>query len=278
MPLETFTYITSLVNTNPNGATDGKNEGDDHLRGIKTALLNSFPNIDAACTATPAQFNALSLITSALVEVAGAQIITGDKTFNGVSTFGGNTVLNGALSGTSVDTDTTLAANSDTKVASQKATKAYVDGNPSSMQNAALGSFTQVNVTTTTLTTLGILAYTPKYITSTIVAIYYCPILWNSTAAGSTNDLFATISLYDNTTLKANFGQIGENNVSSTVTDPRYQPLNSETMITWFSNTTGAALSLRPKVQCSDSAAGDNYNNGFNYAGFGRMLVFEIAP
>lgn len=36
-------------------------------------------------------------------------------------------VINTGVSGTAIDTDTTLAANSDTKLASQKATKAYVD-------------------------------------------------------------------------------------------------------------------------------------------------------
>ena len=36
-------------------------------------------------------------------------------------------VLNTGVSGTAIDTDTTLAANSDTKLASQKATKAYAD-------------------------------------------------------------------------------------------------------------------------------------------------------
>lgn len=38
-----------------------------------------------------------------------------------------NPVLNGDVSGTAIDTDDTLAANSDTKIASQQAVKAYVD-------------------------------------------------------------------------------------------------------------------------------------------------------
>jgi len=56
MPLEVFTFISSLVRTNPTG-TDGVNQGDDHIRGVKQAIQDSFPNIDAAVTATPAQLN-----------------------------------------------------------------------------------------------------------------------------------------------------------------------------------------------------------------------------
>ena len=122
MGLETFNFLDSLNVSNPDGAVDGKNEGDNHIRGIKTTLKNSFPNVNAAVNPTPTEFNRLVGITSALIESAGAQSLAGDKTFNGA------VVLNGALSGTSVDTDGGLAANSDTRVASQKAVKTYVDG------------------------------------------------------------------------------------------------------------------------------------------------------
>ena len=60
MTVESFTYITSLNNANPNGATDPKKEGDDHIRGVKTTLLNSFPNINAAVTKTSAEINDLA--------------------------------------------------------------------------------------------------------------------------------------------------------------------------------------------------------------------------
>lgn len=57
MPLETFSFITSLNASNPVGASDVKGQGDDHLRGIKFTLLASFPNIDAAMTLSSAQLN-----------------------------------------------------------------------------------------------------------------------------------------------------------------------------------------------------------------------------
>ena len=41
MALETAEYITDLVITNP-AAGDAKSQGDDHLRLLKTTLLNSF--------------------------------------------------------------------------------------------------------------------------------------------------------------------------------------------------------------------------------------------
>lgn len=50
-------FINAFVNTNPVGATDPKSQGDDHLRGIKNILINTFPNITGAVTATQAQLN-----------------------------------------------------------------------------------------------------------------------------------------------------------------------------------------------------------------------------
>lgn len=63
MPLEDLTgpdkFITSLVVTNPTPGDDPV-EGDDHIRGEKNVLVNSFPNINAAVTATPAAINQLT--------------------------------------------------------------------------------------------------------------------------------------------------------------------------------------------------------------------------
>ena len=59
MGLESVTYISDLDGSNPPGG-DPKSQGDDHIRNIKTGILNSFPNITGAVTATQAQINALS--------------------------------------------------------------------------------------------------------------------------------------------------------------------------------------------------------------------------
>jgi hypothetical protein len=63
MGIETFNYIDSLDTANPT-ATDNVSEGDDHLRGIKTTLKNSFPNINAAVTATDEELNFTDGVTS----------------------------------------------------------------------------------------------------------------------------------------------------------------------------------------------------------------------
>ena len=50
MGLESSTYIDGLVATNPLG-TDNRNQGDDHIRLIKSTIKNSFPDVnDAALT------------------------------------------------------------------------------------------------------------------------------------------------------------------------------------------------------------------------------------
>lgn len=45
MGLESPTYVSDLVPTNP-VSTDLRSQGDDHLRNLKTALQNTFPNAD----------------------------------------------------------------------------------------------------------------------------------------------------------------------------------------------------------------------------------------
>jgi hypothetical protein len=60
MGLETpFTnkYIDDLVPANPIGGTDPKSQGDDHIRGIKLVLQNSFSKISGAVLADEAELN-----------------------------------------------------------------------------------------------------------------------------------------------------------------------------------------------------------------------------
>ncbi len=67
MGLETLTgsvYINALVATNPIGASDPKSQGDDHIRGIKNVLLNTFPNITGAVNATQTELNLLDGVTA----------------------------------------------------------------------------------------------------------------------------------------------------------------------------------------------------------------------
>jgi hypothetical protein len=60
MPLEDLTgasYITDLNELWPLGGTDYPSAGDDHIRGIKNVLRNSFPNIAGPVTASDTEIN-----------------------------------------------------------------------------------------------------------------------------------------------------------------------------------------------------------------------------
>lgn len=65
MALETATYISGLVSTNPL-SSDPKSQGDDHLRLIKSTLQATFPNITGAVTATHTELSYVSGVTSGI--------------------------------------------------------------------------------------------------------------------------------------------------------------------------------------------------------------------
>lgn len=69
MPLESVTYISDLVSTNPVNATDQVSQGDDHIRNIKTGLLNTFPQLTGAVTATQAELNILDGVTATAAQL-----------------------------------------------------------------------------------------------------------------------------------------------------------------------------------------------------------------
>lgn len=66
MPAESANYISQLVKTKPTGG-ESISEGDDHLRVIKTAVIQSFPNVNSAVTSSPAELNAVGKTASDLV-------------------------------------------------------------------------------------------------------------------------------------------------------------------------------------------------------------------
>jgi hypothetical protein len=47
MPIEAFQWISNLVSAYPQGG-DTKSQGDDHIRGVKQTLQNTFPDADRA--------------------------------------------------------------------------------------------------------------------------------------------------------------------------------------------------------------------------------------
>ena len=129
-----FTYIDGLEVANPT-AGDPRSEGDDHLRGIKTAVKGTFPNIGAAAvTGTAAELNVNTGVTGGTVTASKTVVVDGSKD---IGTFG--TVTAAAFKGTtSIATaagavitefsiDGTMAGNSDVHVPTEKAVKTYAD-------------------------------------------------------------------------------------------------------------------------------------------------------
>lgn len=87
MPLESATYISDLVATNPT-ATDGMQQGDDHIRLLKSTIKTTFPNVNGAVTATDEDLsNVAGLYTGGVLTVNPAA---------GATTVGGYIVLKGA--------------------------------------------------------------------------------------------------------------------------------------------------------------------------------------
>lgn len=129
MALETGTYISDLVATNPT-ASDPKSQGDDHLRLVKSTVKATFPNVTGAVTPTHTQLNYVGGVTSALqtqIDTKGAiagQAWTGAHTFV-TQTAGDNSTkaattayANAAVSveaGIRATADSTLQTNIDAK-------------------------------------------------------------------------------------------------------------------------------------------------------------------
>tara|TARA_R110002020_G_scaffold469043_1_gene693766 strand:+ start:611 stop:1630 length:1020 start_codon:yes stop_codon:yes gene_type:complete len=95
MGLESATYISQLVDTNPT-ASDPVSQGDDHLRLVKSVLQSQFTTLGAAAvTTTAAELNLLDGVTS-LGDVAGP----GSSTDNAIVRFngtGGKTIQNSTV-------------------------------------------------------------------------------------------------------------------------------------------------------------------------------------
>ena len=79
MPLETVTYISDLVPTNPIGG-DAAATVDDHLRLIKKAAKNTFPDADKPFrlpqVLTQADYNALSTKEQKFYVISDAQAVS----------------------------------------------------------------------------------------------------------------------------------------------------------------------------------------------------------
>jgi microcystin-dependent protein len=72
VPVETFNYLDSLNVNNP-PTSDGLVGGDDHIRGIKATLKNTFPNLTGPVNSTQAQIDAIvALLVNGVLRGNGA--------------------------------------------------------------------------------------------------------------------------------------------------------------------------------------------------------------
>ena len=77
MPLEEGEYVADLIATNPTGS-DTKQFGDDHIRLIKRALLNTFPTANSSIRLQSRRIERITVDTVLTLETeSSTQIITG---------------------------------------------------------------------------------------------------------------------------------------------------------------------------------------------------------
>jgi hypothetical protein len=93
MAIETFEFIDDLNAANPT-ATDNVSEGDDHLRGLKTTLKNTFPNVTGAITATETELNYVDGVTSNIQTQLGTKLPLAGGTMTGDVSLGDNVNAN----------------------------------------------------------------------------------------------------------------------------------------------------------------------------------------
>jgi hypothetical protein len=104
MALETGTYISDLVVTNPTAA-DVKSQGPGHFQLIKNTLKNTFAAITGAVTATHTELNLLSGLAGAVVSTTASQSLT-NKTITD-PTFGNSNIR--GIKGAAFNSELTLA-------------------------------------------------------------------------------------------------------------------------------------------------------------------------
>jgi hypothetical protein len=75
MGLETGTYISDLNSSNP-AAGDAVNEGDDHIRLLKSTIKASFPSITGAVSATHTELNLIDGVTATTTELNYVDVTT----------------------------------------------------------------------------------------------------------------------------------------------------------------------------------------------------------
>lgn len=144
MPLETGTYISDLVTSNPVG-TDTIDKADDHLRLIKSTVKNTFPNISGAVTPTHTDLNKLTSTGSpqfSTIELGNASDTTLSRSAAGVLSVEGVAVPLNSVTNTHIAQQIELGNASDTTITRSAAGVIAVEGGVVPKENRA-NTFTQ---------------------------------------------------------------------------------------------------------------------------------------
>lgn len=139
MALESATYINGLDAANPT-ASDGKNQGDDHLRLLKSTVKATFPNVAGAVTPTHTELNYVAGVTSAIQTQLNAK---GDVTQTGAQTLTNKTLTDPALGNSSLSGVKTIKFNGE-----------YDNGNSGAATTITLANGQKQKVTLNSNTTL----------------------------------------------------------------------------------------------------------------------------
>lgn len=135
MALETGTYISDLVITNPTAA-DPKAQGDDHLRLVKATVKATFPNLSGAVTATHTELNYVDGVTSAIQAQIDAKGAHAGQSYTGTHDFTGATLtapLKANLASPTFTGNPTAPTKSPFDTSTALATTAYVDAATTAM-------------------------------------------------------------------------------------------------------------------------------------------------
>lgn len=100
MGLETGNYISDLVPSNPGGGDD-VSAGDDHIRLLKSILQTTFPNINGAVNATPAELNIIAGLIATTAQLNAIASLTANRAL--VTDGSGNITASGTISDTEIN-------------------------------------------------------------------------------------------------------------------------------------------------------------------------------
>jgi hypothetical protein len=141
MPVESVSYVSDLNASWPLGTGEPKSFGDDHLRNIKLALKNTFPNLNAAVTSSPAELNYLDGATG--VTGTGNTVRADNPNFGGTAQFNAIVAASGLginqLHATNITAGTVADARLSSNVPLKNAANAFTAAQTVTVGDSAVG-------------------------------------------------------------------------------------------------------------------------------------------